>query len=278
MKYIKATPNNHGRLGHQFHNMSLGMVLSELCGGEYIHTPFTGKSAKWEGVFNFNKEFTTKHTFTQQVMLPQINLGSDPTYDINLAKKSLEVWLEIINNGPDGAVFIIPFDSFPGFLGENIINFADKLKSCYWSDKNKYEFYKEFTNVGLHIRRGDISKSGNANRWLELSDYNKLMSHLRDNNDTGKPYKFHIFSEGSVELFKELENDDVVFQLDGSDIEAFRMLASIDVLVTGLSTFSILAAYVSSSPVLYHKLMNYTRWDNIGNFTNVDYIYNKIEI
>lgn len=275
MKYIKVTPHPHGKLGHQFQNMSLGMVLSELCSIKYIHTPFSGRSAKWENVFNFSNEFSTKNNFTAQIKLPRLNLGSNPTYDINLAKKNLNVWINIIKNGPDGAVYVTPFDSFPGFLGENIINLSDTLKKCYWADKSKFEFDKDFTNVGLHIRRGDISKAGNANRWLELSDYNKLMSHLRNNTSPEKPYKFHIFSEGSIELFRELENEDVVFQLDGSDVEAFRMMSSIDILVTGLSTFSILAAYVTNSPVLYHKLMNYTRWDNVSNFTNVDSIYDE---
>ncbi len=96
--------------------------------------------------------------------------------------------------------------------------------------------------------------------------------------DYNKPIKFHIFSEGKQTYFEEIENEDVVYHLDGSDIETFRKLASIDTLVTGLSTFSILAAYLSDNQIIYHKLMNFTRWESIDNFTDVNYYYNNIKL
>jgi len=183
----------------------------------------------------------------------------------NLIKKNQIIYAD------DGTLFVIPFDTFPGILSEKIINYAHRFKESYWLDKTKYVFETDNTNIGLHIRRGDISKEGNSNRWLELNDYLKLMDTLRDKKYPN-PVKFHIFSEGAVDTFKELEGSDVVFHLDGSDIETFRMLSSIDILVTGLSTFSILAAYLSDGQIYFNKLMNFTRWDNIDNFTNVDYI------
>lgn len=271
MKYIVTQPNSHGRLGHQFHNWSLGLVLSKLCDIQFIHTPFSGKSEKWESVFNFGRDFKFKPVNQNIIQLPTIDLGHDPNFNIEIAKSNLDKWIKIINDSPDNTVFVIPYDTFPGFLSEKIIDFAPYLKECYWEGKSKYQFDHNYHNIGLHIRRGDITKTGNANRWLELSDYNRLMNKLRE-MDYDKPVKFHIFSEGNQSLFKELENTDVEFHLDGSDIEAFRMLASIDTLVTGLSTFSILAAYLSNNQVIYHKLMNFTRWGNIDNFTDVDYI------
>jgi hypothetical protein len=277
MKYIITQPNSQGRLGHQFHNWSLGLVLTKICDVQFIHTPFYGKSQKWETVFNFGRKFNHVPNISNKIQLPPIDLGHNPLFDINKAKENLNVWVNIINNSPDNTLFITPHDMFPGFLSEKIIEFAPYLKKCYWGDKTKYEFDGSYHNIGLHIRRGDITKTGNTNRWIELSDYKKLMERLRK-IDYDKPIKFHIFSEGKQTYFEEIENEDVIYHLDGSDIEAFRKLASIDTLVTGLSTFSILAAYLSDNQIIYHKLMNFTRWENIDNFTDVNYYYDNIKL
>ena len=217
MKYITTQPNHNGRLGHQFHNMSTGMVLSELTNCEYIHKPFSGKSEKWEKVFNFNTIFESTADYKNTVNLPILDLGHNPSYDERLANGNLKVWVDIIKDADDGTLFVIPFDTFPGILSEKIINYAHRFKESYWLDKTKYVFETDNTNIGLHIRRGDISKEGNSNRWLELNDYLKLMDTLRDKKYPN-PVKFHIFSEGAVDTFKELEGSDVVFHLDGSDI------------------------------------------------------------
>lgn len=277
MKYVITQPNSYGRLGHQFHNWSLGLVLAKICKIQFIHTPFSGKSDKWETILNFGRDFKTRPSDPNITQLPIIDLGHNPMFNIEQAKTNLDKWIKIINDGLDNTIFVIPHDTFPGFLSEKIIEFAPYLKECYWEGKSKYKFDQNYHNIGLHIRRGDITKSGNTNRWLELSDYNRLMNKLRDIG-YDKPIKFHIFSEGNQTLFNELESTDVEFHLDGSDIETFRMLASIDTLVTGLSTFSILAAYLSDNQVIYHKLMNFTRWDSIHNFTSTNYIYKNISL
>ncbi len=274
MKYIVTQPNKNARLGHQFHNWSLGLVVSKLYGLEFVHTPFYGKSSKWEKVFNFGKNFRVKNDLSNVVNLPKIELGHNPNFNLNIAKNNLGVWGDIINNGEDETLFVVPYDSFPGFLSENIIEWSPYLKECYWEDKVKYKFDTNYLNIGLHIRRGDISKEGNKNRWLELSTYNNVMGYLR-NKYQDKNIKFHIFSEGQEHYFSELVHDDVKLHLDGSDVEAFRMLSSVDILVTGLSTFSILSAYITDAPVYYFPLMNFTRWDSVYNYKNIEYILEK---
>jgi hypothetical protein len=279
MKYIIAQPNSHGRVGHQFHNWILGLVVSKRFNIEFLHTPFSGKSAKWENVLRFNEKYQTKNNvkINKVVNLPDIDVGYKTNLNDDQLEGNLNVWKRIIENADDNTLFVIPYDKFVGCLSGDIHSVAGELRECYWGDKTKFKYDDEFYNVGVHIRRGDISKARNGARWLELSDYAKLLDTIRE-KDYGKPLKFHIFSEGNKSMFSELDGDDVNFLLDGSDITALLMMSSVDLLVSGFSTFPMMAAYLNDCPVIYYKLMNYNKWDNVDGYVSVEELYKEIAV
>jgi hypothetical protein len=273
MKYIVAQPNNHGKLGHQFQNWSLALALSgEFDNVECIHTPFRDMCSRWENVLNFSKGFKTVKDInpSKVVELPKIDMGTDISATKETFEKNLNTYRKLINDAEDNTLFKLPFDLFPGFMSEKIHGLSDKLRECYWSDKTPHDF-GDGTSIGVHIRRGDISKKGNANRWLELSEYREVMDAIRSKKLYDNP-QFYVFSEGSVNDFKELDGDDVTFIIGGSDVETFRKMASVDVLIVGLSTYPILASYMSDSDKIFWRLRNYNRWDGLEGFTNVNEI------
>ena len=272
MKYIISRPNTTARLGHQFQNMSVSMALSLIIDNlEHIHTPFSGQSGKWEKIFNFPLKFKTKKDIKPKkiVELPRLDFGVDVSFPLNNSEKNIDQIKKIIDNESDETLFILPNDLFPGVLSKEIIKIEPSLKECYWLNKKKYDFKHDGTTIGIHIRRGDINKNRQAARWLEVTDYLKVMNTIREKNIYNSP-RFFIFSESKPSDFKLLESEDVDFILGGSDIETFHKMVSTDVLVSGLSTFPILAAYINHGETIYWKLRNYNKWENIKGFINVD--------
>ena len=272
MKYIISIPNNTARLGHQFQNMSVSIALSlNIDNLEHLHTPFSGPSSKWEKIFNFPLKIKTKKDIKPKkiIELPRLDFGVDVSFPLNKAEKNIAQIKKIIDNESDETLFILPKDLFPGILSKEIIKIAPLLKECYWSNKKKYDFKHDGTTIGIHIRRGNINKHTHAARWLEVTDYLKVMNTIREKNIYNSP-RFIIFAESKPSDFKLLKSEDVDFILGGSDIETFHKMVSTDVLISGLSTFPILAAYINHGETIYWKLRNYNKWENIKGFINVD--------
>ena len=275
MKYIQSQPHPQAGLGHQFHNWILGLLIAKKYDCEFINTKFTcrirngNKNSDWNSFLNFDKNLKEIKEIkpSKVINLPKIELG----HNINLTKEKLEknltVWGNLIKNSGDNTLFKLPLNHYVGVLSENIYNeCGDYLKDCYWSKNKKYDFNNNLTNVVVHIRRGDVSKSGNANRWLDLSDYKKQIEYIRKKYDK---VKFHVLSEGNTNEFNVIKSDDVNLYINHGDLQSFNMMCSSDILITGLSSFSILASYLTKGLVFYNSLLNFTRWDNIENFYNI---------
>jgi hypothetical protein len=276
MKYILTQPNKRGRIGHQFHNWAAGLCLSKISDAEFIHSPFHGAAQKWEKILNFSKIFKeqAKINKLRTVELPRLDLGHKPKeIKKNIALKNIEIWKGAINKEKGDVVFYLPTDAFGGYLYQYLPYFQQQIQECYWSNNKKYEFAGNKINIGIHIRRGDVSAKQYPHRWIGIADYKKTLESLRLKFIT-KKIKFHIFSERPCQI-NELRHEDVEIHLDGSDIEAFRKMCSVDILVTGLSTFSVLAAYINKSKIFYNDFLNFTQWDSFDKFHNIKTILEK---
>jgi hypothetical protein len=104
------------------------------------------------------------------------------------------------------------------------------------------------TSIALHIRRGDVDKKTHSNRYIDNNKYKKIIRFLL------KTYPddiITIFSEGSIHDFHDLQQDRVVFQLNGTIEETFHSFVRAKVLVTAKSTFSYSAALLNENEVYY---------------------------
>jgi hypothetical protein len=280
MKYIKTTgfPKNvMTGIGHCFHLWALGFILAKKYNCEFIHTEFTSKirnkSTKdsWEKFLNFGCNLMGEKNINintiKKITLPRIDLGHKKNIKKEELNKLLSEWGDIINNSEDERLFILQQNQGIGILSEEIYPLlSDHLKKCYWSNNEKYDFKNDLVNVVVHIRRGDIRKRNNSNRWLEISDYKKQLDFIR------KKYgevKFHVLSEGKHKDFDLIKNNDVKLYINHNDLDSFNMMCSSDILITGLSSFSVLASYLTKGLVFYNSLLNFTRWGNIENFYNI---------
>ena len=104
------------------------------------------------------------------------------------------------------------------------------------------------TSIALHIRRGDVDKKTYPTRYIDNNKYKKIIRFLL------KTYPddiITIFSEGSIHDFHDLQQDRVVFQLNGTIEETFHSFVRAKVLVTAKSTFSYSAALLNENEVYY---------------------------
>jgi hypothetical protein len=104
------------------------------------------------------------------------------------------------------------------------------------------------TSIALHIRRGDVDKKTHPTRYTDNDKYKKIIRFLLKTypNDT-----ITIFSEGIIDDFHDLQQNRVVFQLNGTVEETFHSFVKAKVLVIAKSLFSYCAALLNKNEIYY---------------------------
>tara|TARA_Y100000385_G_scaffold78502_2_gene79743 strand:+ start:5663 stop:7405 length:1743 start_codon:yes stop_codon:yes gene_type:complete len=111
-------------------------------------------------------------------------------------------------------------------------------------------------DVAIHIRRGDI-REGNG-RYISLHFYGKVIEKFKQKNPD---YRVVVFSEGVIEDFKELEQKNVTFVLNGDTQLAFHSMVKAKNFVMGYSCFSLCPAILNENQVYYYT-NNFNKLDH----------------
>lgn len=284
MKYIVSRPIDFtdpdiGRSssGHKFHNWITGLYLSKLYDLEYIYSPFTEDAERYESFLNLHTGYKKLSDIQFDKVYPiSLNFCHDETLPQTIYYESLERFGNFVSTLPHGAVIDLGHNPFPGMLTQHYEKVIPELQKAYWSLTRRISlfFNENKKNVAIHIRRGDISLNNNPDRWLDLTHYRNIIWNL--NRELGKnTIEIYVFSEGRPEEFEDLAADNVNLVLGGSDLAALHHMCSADILVTGQSSFSIMAAYFNKGTTIYTPLKNFMYgWnnDNVMPYDKVDYI------
>jgi len=129
-----------------------------------------------------------------------------------------------------------------------------RFKTRFYGNTSS-RFNNAFLNVAIHIRRLG-SFEARLNRFREgthnvpLENYVAVMSRIR-NDYPGRHIRFHIYSQGVEDDFRELVSENTVFHLNEKVIDTFNDLVFADVLVTTRSSFSYTAALLNSKDIYY---------------------------
>jgi hypothetical protein len=127
-------------------------------------------------------------------------------------------------------------------------------KEFFYKDKVN-RFNKEYMNVAIHIRKlGNFERENGRFRAgthdipdeYYLDKMNLIRNHYSDKN-----VLFHVYSQGSKEMFKNFIYDDTVLHLNEKILDTFTDLIFADILVTCRSSFSYLAGMLSNNKVYY---------------------------
>ena len=230
-----VTNNTRGDgFGAQYQNIIWDMCYAEKNNYEFEYTPFTRMSHNYNNDSDF---FQKKDNF------------------INLKNNFLLSGREKEQLKPD-VVYPVVNGNIKIVSESKILK---KIKSLFWEGKEKK--FKEGFNVAVHVRRPN--KNDNRLRGSDTPDkiYLRIIEIIREKYKNKNP-KFHIYSQGSIEKFKNYENNDTLFHLDEELEDTFLSLVSADVLVTSASSFSYTAAMLSDNEVYYHKFWHtpFTNW------------------
>jgi hypothetical protein len=185
------------------------------------------------------------------------NYSNDPKY-IHKLENLINLKNNLINVNDDMNCEYLDYGTIiMKFFETNIDYCCDSehmkfIKECYWQNKDNDFFKNNKFNIAIHIRRENSHDKGLAGQRATTpnSYYLNIMNKIREKYN-GKDILFHIYSQGSINNFKDLIDDNVLFYLDHDIIETFEGLVAANVLVTSPSSLSYVAALISDGEIYY---------------------------
>lgn len=247
-------PGNMPGVGHQFRLWLTGYTLAQKYNCVFVHDLFCGNQTqtwdgvgrvdvpvkKWESFLNFGEgEFRSKDLPSG---ITTIDLQRFP------AGQSVNRWSNIIQNlSSTDILFRCPFNQFIRMYWDVYIN--NRFKSKYWKQRERHSVQSHFSsgniNIAVHIRRCDVTQQRYPDRYLPNEYYRKVLLQILQICPNAE---IHIYSD--VKTIDELSDlttmPNTVFHLRSDIFETFHSLASANIFVTGIGSFSILGAYMSN--------------------------------
>lgn len=121
-----------------------------------------------------------------------------------------------------------------------------EIRDMYYSTPKPDDIIK--CDVAIHIRRGDVKEG--SGRFIPISHYKQVIEKFKRVNPD---FKIVIFSEGELEDFRELFQDNVDFHLNEEIKMTFHSMVMAPHLVLGKSCYSLCAAILSTNQIYYES-------------------------
>jgi len=188
--------------------------------------------------------------------IPCLKIVRIPRFRAHTKEEIQKNFLKYIDENQDcNTVFHLTTDQIVSYHFTNephIPQYFDFVRQSYRNARKRYPIRFRFDptqlNIGVHIRRGDVSDVLNTeNRFIPNSSiYNLLKSILAflfkvnyQAELNKKGYQIHIYSEGVPEDFGEIQNlENVQFHLNEDLFETLDHLMRADIFVGSFSGFS----------------------------------------
>lgn len=193
------------------------------------------------------------------------NYDNDPNY-INQLEELMNLKNNIENNHDFSSTEIIFRNSsvyFEANIDECCNSDAMKfIKECFWQNKEKDYFKNNKMNISIHIRRENSHDRGGAGDRITTPNiyYLNIMNKIREQYNN-KELLFHVYSQGSIENFRDFEKEDVQFHLNEQIPTTFIGLVAADILIISPSSFSYIAALLSDGIVYYKQFWHNPKKD-----------------
>jgi hypothetical protein len=276
--YLTQVPNYGAGIGHQLANWNSGLYYARYFHLSYVHAPFSDK--KWESFLGLGEGELTEHELRKNGGLKIISL---PAFD-SMDQDQIDLIGDIISSYNSDSKILFKLEHDQGYKRQCDTSeiLSDKFFASSSRKEDKIIYDKNYFNIAVHIRRGDIvvlkeeGLSTGKKRWMDNSYYVKLLKQvlipLKD-----KKVKIYLFSQGVEDDFAEFsEFDDVAFCLEMNATNSFLHLTVADLLISSKSSFSYKPALISKGIVIYPQSFwhsypeaeNYVAADDEGNFNH----------
>jgi hypothetical protein len=279
MKYIVSNPkaNNGGAagIGHQFSNFLVPYTLAKKYNLKFVYQPFQGETdgtfdrkgtnfyqittpvKAWNDFLNFHEgELATSDVpkGCKEIELPWLWKGKTTWDDIKFAKliqdpglnQDLDVLFRVSSQA-DGQFIDIDWDIYENNDLKRKYNNSKQVKNfkCY--------FDKDTTNIGIHIRRGDVTEANGYRRWMGLDHYFKIIENLSNMKEL-QDITFHIYVWDMLEKEKRVlsshrlpDKRQIKLHIDEDVFSTFYHLVASDIFVSGQGSFSLLVNYLTDA-------------------------------
>jgi hypothetical protein len=214
--------------GAQFQGIIYTIIFAYFNDYEYVNRPIEFVDHNYDNNYNFME---TIHNC--------MNI-QDNYLNISQVNSFIEIPREYIYNVVDTNI-----DRYMSY--NPAIN---KIKYCFWKNKNKNVYKNDIFNVAVHIRRPNCCDDGSERGDTEDIYYINTINHIREKYKS-KKILFHIYSQGDINNFDCYKNDDVIFHINQEVTSTFIELVGANVLITSKSSFSYTAALLSDGEVYY---------------------------
>jgi len=233
---ITNPPRQDDGFGGQYQRIIVSYILYSSQNYSFYYTPFT----KIE--HNYNNDVNYINNLENLINLKK----NIPNVKIN------EKYLYTLDHHKYFSVFENNIDFFCN------TKYMDFIKKCFWDNKERDFFKNEKCNVAVHIRRDNQHDYGKAGlrTITPNSSYNQIMNIIRGKKNN---LIFHIYSQGNIENFKDLEQNDVIFHLNENIENTFIGMVASEILVTSPSSFSYVAALISEGEIYYKNFWHKPR-------------------
>ena len=139
----------------------------------------------------------------------------------------------------------------------------NKIKECFWKNKDRNVFKNNKINIAVHIRRPNIHMDEVEERYTCDSYFLTIISYIRTKYKNSE-LLFHIYSQGELSNFECYKNTDTELHIDDDLISTFLGLVGAEILVMSRSSFSYSAALLSDGEVYYLPFWHTPRQNWIG--------------
>lgn len=245
--YYTAIPNPGAGIGHQMANWIAGYWFAREFGLKFAHIPFS--NSKWESFLGFGEA---------EVSVPDLKKKGYKIVHLPLFDELNETEVALNKNIIDSyatqnVVFVAEQDQFYSDQFGVMDDIKKKFYAAAERKKDKLIYLKDFFNIAIHVRRGDIvigQENKNPNllmRWQGNDYFEKVLREAVDNIKTNKPIAIYLFSQGEIKDFPEFnEFSNLHFCLDMNAQDSFLHMVKADLLITSKSSFSYKPALLSN--------------------------------
>ena len=246
VNYYSAIPNSGAGIGHQMANWIAGYWFSKQFGLKYAHSPFS--TLEWDSFLGFGENEISIDELIQigykKVRLPLFDEFNP--LEVELQKKI------IVSYSSRKVVFVAEQDQ--GYT--NQFGVMETLKQKFFNAPSRLNdrlfFNRNFLNIAIHLRRGDIvigQENKNSNlllRWQGNEYFVNVLQNVLNKNKSEKPIAIYIFSQGNVGDFLEFNQfENLHFCLDVNPLDSFLHMVYADILITSKSSFSYKPALIN---------------------------------
>ncbi|HEX2978588.1 MAG TPA: hypothetical protein VHO47_05695 [Candidatus Babeliales bacterium] len=201
-------------------------------------------------------ELNNKEFFYTPFKIMEHNYNNDPNF---IQKK--EQLINFIGNFEtiDEAIkknYKIQTANYLAFFDANTIacansNALKKIKKIFRENKDANNYFDTAKlNIALHLRRPNPHDIWSYGTDVPDDIYIRVIDKLRVIYASKTPL-FHLYSQGDIQNFGKFNSPDIILHLNESIEDTFTSMVLADVLVTGKSSFSYTAGYLSDGTI-YH--------------------------